>query len=397
MTAGLKIFSKKHAHDGSASASIKNKGSSHEKDGSLAVPTKQQREIVPQDSAPIELHKLKLPDYINASFAGETIVRLVSLADARDELVKAASEGFFADVITGSVDVSMAIVEAMLHFSESFDQEALSNEDVMRARVKAFILSVLDAVYGPNCVRIAVYNPDVDWSISLWQMFPVPDSPTSRSFLAMVPSQSDAIIQWLDLKSRLIKQCRNPKREAQRAHKIAALEEELQELALRHAAMIERFIKIQQGEKDPEAAQAKREGEARRLAARKIKLKQILTERHRVVDQATRTRRDAFLWGGQPHIIATMAALNNSTTVSKAGSVGERVRRISRFGFRSEPDDNDVDMSSESSTPADSDDGNKAGPQPEPRTTSVGCLGLFRCCAPKVSKKPNIKRRSSRG
>lgn len=395
MAPGLKIFSKKRVHDGSPSSSLRNKGSSLDKDSSLGVSRHKQEDMVPPVVSPLELPKLRLPDYIATSFGGETIVRLVSLADARDDLVEAASAGFFPDVITGSVDLSMAIVEAMLHFSESIDQDTLSSEENMRGRVKAFILSVLDAVYGPNCVRVAVYNPDVDWSISLWQMFPVPDSPSSRSFLALMPSQSDAIIQWLDLKSRLIKQCRNPKREAQRSHRIAALEEELQELALRHAAMIERFIKIQQGEKDPEAAQAKREGEAKRLVARKAKLKQILNDRHSGVDQAIRTKRDAFLWGGQPHIMASMAALNNSTTISKAGSMGERVRRISRFGFRSEPDDNDLEISSESSERPESEQGDQTPPEPEPANNHFGCFSVFKCCRANADKKGRGKRRPS--
>ena len=367
---------------GSSKAKVSSKGRT-DSDQVISIPTSLQPTA--ETTAPMDLHKLSIPEYINAAFGGETLVCLVSLADARDDLVKLAAAGFFPDVITGCVDVSMAIVEALLKFADSIDAEALANEDIMRGRVRSFMLSVLDAVYGPNCVRITVYNPEVDWNVSLWQMFPVPDSPSTRSFLSQVPSQSDTVIQWLDLKSRLIKQCRNPKREAQRANKIAALEDELQELALRHAALIERFIKIQQGEKDPEAAQAKRDAEAKRLAARKLKLKKVLTDKHRVVDPATRSRRDAFLWGGQPHLLASMAALNNST-VSRAASMGERVRRMSRFGFRSEADEDDLDGSSESSSAANGEDAELAPPE-TPTKQQGGCFALFRCCAPRVDKK----------
>ena len=325
-----------------------------------------------------------LPEYINGAFGGDAIGTLVALADQRDDLVKSATAGSFPDVITGCVDICMALVEALLAFADSIDANTAANEDLMRAKTKTFILAVLDAVYGPNCVRITVYNPEVDWNASVWQLFPVVESPSSRHFLNRAPSQSDAIIQWLDLKSRLLKQCRNPKREAQRMNKIAALEDELQGLALRHAAMIERFIKIQQGEKDPEAAQALRDAAAKRLAERKARFERVIATKHCVVDPATRKKRDALLWGGQPHIQVTAGALNNST-LSKA-SVGERVRRLSRFGFRSEADEDELDESSEASSAEDEEAGNQ-----QPAKANVGCLSVFRCCAPKPEKKNRRK------
>jgi hypothetical protein len=162
-----------------------------------------------------------------------------------------------------------------------------------------------------------------------------------------------------------VKQCRNPKLESQRLNKIAALEDELASLAVRHAAMIERFIKIQQGEKDPDGAQAKRDAAAKRLAERKTKYARVIAEKHRIVDSAVREKRDAFLWGGVPHMSA--ASLNNST-MSKAASVGERVRRISRFGFRS--DDDDLSSSSAASAEPVID---------SPKKVKRGCLP-FRCC-----------------
>ena len=393
MAPGLKFLSKKKGNEERTASSSKRLSSYKGKNESDNPPSNpmnvEQSSIEP---AAVELQKLTIPEYINVSFGGNTLVCLVGLADARDEVVKIATAGFFPDVITGCVDVTMAVVESLLKFADSIDSEARESEEVMRHRVRTFMLSVLDAVYGPNCVRITVYNPDIDWNVSIWQMFPVPESPSSRTFLVQVPSQSDTVIQWMDLKSRLMKQCRNPKREAQRIHKIAALEDELQELALRHAALIERFIKIQQGEKDPEAAQAKREAEAKRLAERKVKLKQILTNKHRVIDPAVRGRRDAFLWGGQPHIIATMAALNNST-MSKAASVGDRVRRMSRFGFRSEPDQDDLDMTSETSSAPEESDMDHAQP-PSPEVSKRGCLGFLACCGPRlVEKKKKQKRR----
>ena len=58
-----------------------------------------------------------LTEYINGAFGGDTIGRLVSLADTRDELVKAAPAGLFTDPVTGSVDVSMAVVIAMPGFN----------------------------------------------------------------------------------------------------------------------------------------------------------------------------------------------------------------------------------------------------------------------------------------
>ena len=318
-----------------------------------------------------------LAEYVNGAFGGDTIGRLVALADTRDEMVKGAPAGLFTDPVTGSVDVSMAVVIAMLEFSDSIDSDAMSRENIMRERCKAFIQAILDAVYGPNSVRITAYNPEVDWNISVWQLFPVDESPSSRNFLARVPSQSESLIQWLDVKSRLTKHCRNPKRDAQRINKIAALEDELQGLAIRHAAMIERFIKIQQGEKDPEGAQARREAAARRLAERKEKFKRVLIEKHKLFDPSTRAKRDAFLWGGQPHIITTAAAFNSST-LSKAASLGERVRRLSRFGFRSEADDQELDESSEASSANDvhHDDTQNTGKSEKGRT---GCLAIFGC------------------
>lgn len=322
-----------------------------------------------------------LPEYINGAFGGDAISKLVSLADERDEMVKVAPAGLFTDAITGSVDVAMAVVIAMLEFSDTIDAEALGSEEIMRSRTKTFILAVLDAVFGPNSVRIAVYNPEVDWNVSVWQLFPVDESPSSRSFLVRVPSQSDSLIQWLDLKSRLTKHCRNPKRDAQRVNKIAALEDELQSLAIRHAAMIERFIKIQQGEKDPEGAQAKREAAAKRLAERQAKFRKVLNENHKITDSAVRTKRDAVLWGGQPHITSQAASLNSST-MSKAASMGERVRRLSRFGFRSENDENDIEDSSVASSAGDHGDLDHHLPQIQkggPRKGG-GCFPFFKCC-----------------
>jgi len=319
-----------------------------------------------------------LAEYINGAFGGEAIGKLVSLADERDEMVKAAPAGLFTDTITGSVDISMAIVIAMLEFADAIDNEALSSEDIMRTRARTFILAAMDAVYGPNSVRSSVYNPEVDWNISVWQLFPVEESPSSRNFLSRVPSQSDSLIQWLDLKSRLTKHCRNPKRDAQRINKISALEDELQGLAIRHAAMIDRFIKIQQGEKDPEGAQAKREAAAKRLAERRARFRKVVTEKHRILDPATRSKRDAFLWGGQPHI-ATAAVNLNSSTLSKAGSVGDRVRRLSRFGFRSEHDDIDIEDSSEESSAAGQGD-LEDNPRSDRKAPKRGCFPFFKCC-----------------
>jgi hypothetical protein len=330
-----------------------------------------------------------LSEYINGAFGGDAIGKLVSLADSRDEMVKEAPAGLFTDTITGSVDVSMAVVIAMLEFADSLDSEATSVEAVMRERCKAFILTVMDAVYGPNSVRITVYNPEVDWNISVWQLFPIEDTPSSRSFALRVPSQSESLIQWLDVKSRLTKHCRNPKRDAQRMNKIASLEDELRGLAIRHAAMIERFIKIQQGEKDPEGAQARREAEARRFQERREKYKKVLIEKHKIDDPMVRTKRDAFLWGGQPHIIATAAAFNNST-VSKA-TIGERVRRLSRFGFRSEADDQEIEESSDSSSGADQADHNDLEHQPGTHPQKVGCFAMFKCCGAARAKHKNSK------
>lgn len=329
----------------------------------------------------MEISSHPLPEYINGAFGGDTIGKLVSLADERDEMVKNAPAGLFTDTITGSVDVAMAVVIALLEFSDTIDAEALVSEELMRVRTKAFILSVLDAVFGPNCVRVAVYNPEVDWNISVWQLFPIDESPSSRSFLNRVPSQSDSLIQWLDVKSRLTKHCRNPKRDAQRINKIAALEDELQGLAVRHAAMIDRFIKIQQGEKDPEGAQAKREAAASRLAARNVKFRKVLAENHKVVDPAVRAKRDAFLWGGQPHITYQAASLNSST-LSKAASMGERVRRLSRFGFRSEHDENEIEDSSEGSSGG-GDQGvldSHANVGKGRTARRFGCFPFARCC-----------------
>ena len=327
----------------------------------------------PEEKPVVEtLTKLSLSDYIYASLGGDTVGTLIGLSDVRDELIASSSAGFFPDVITGCMDVSMAVMEAQFKLADSLE-ESQGKEELIRENVRLFILSILDAVYGPNCVRIAVYNPDVDWNISLWQMFPVSDSPSSRNFLSLVPSQSDTIIQWLDLKSQLIKQCRNPKQEAQRKQKIIALEEELQDLALRHATLIERFIKIQQGEKDPEAAQARRDAMKQRLGVRKQKLTQLVLENHtQCVDPIMRTRRDAILWGGPPHV-SVSASLNNSTVSAKAGS-SLLLRRLSRFGFREEEDFSDQD----SSPPDDLMDTNEKAAAP------VGCLALFkrrpRCC-----------------
>ncbi len=326
----------------------------------------------------MQISQHPLSEYINGAFGGDAISKLVALADERDSLISEAPSGLFTDAITGGVDVSMAVVIAMLEFSDTIDTEALSSEDIMRNRSKVFISSVLDSVYGVNSVRVSCYNPEVDWSISVWQLFPVDDSPSSRSFTSKVPSQSDSLIQWLDLKSRLARHCRNPKRDAQRINRIAALEDELQSLAVRHAAMIDRFIKIQQGEKDPEGAQAKRDAAAKRCAERGLRLKLVISEKHKTSDPQLRSKRDAFLWGGHPHIVTTALSLNNST-MSKAATMGERVRRLSRFGFRSEPGDYDVEESSDASSEGDV-GGLHTGVSTADKLPRRGCFPLFKCC-----------------
>lgn len=373
MVTSLRSSNKKSSVDDSVAIISKRKMSGSDASLDIAQVQAKTSDATPVEEAPA-VPKLTVADYIYTALGGDTVGNLISLSDIRDELVKESSAGFFPDVITGCIDVSMAVMEAMFKLADSIDAFSLTNEDVMREKVRVFILSILDAVYGPNSVRIIIYNPDVDWNISLWQMFPVPDSPSARSFLSQVPSQSDTLIQWLDLKSQLVKQCRNPKREAQRVHKISALEEELQELALRHAGLIDRFIKIQQGEKDPEAAQAKREAMAKRLEARKYRLGKIVHDKHQIPpDPITRTKRDAILWGGPPHV-GTNASLNNSTLSAKAGS--SLVRRLSRFGFREDDFSEDA-----ASTPEDYNIHHEPAAK-----ANVGCLGIFgKCCI--VAKK----------
>jgi hypothetical protein len=195
-----------------------------------------------------------LTDFINTAFTGDTLQSLVVLADGRDQLKTNSVAGLFPDVITGCVDLCMSIAENLLLFADSINDQVLADESQMREKVRILAISVLDSVYGPNCVRISVYNYEADWDITQWQLLPQPtDTPKGK-----LKSESEAYIQWMDLKSRLIRECRNPKREAQRLNRIEALENELQELALRHAALIDRFVKIQQGETDPEGAEAKR-------------------------------------------------------------------------------------------------------------------------------------------
>jgi hypothetical protein len=376
MAPGLKFLSKRRSSDDSSRGSENGSIPDNVKYvGPDAIHHAQTKETsVEEYRAPLP-KTLGLEDFIQIAFGNDAISNLVALANARDDLVKDAADGFYPDVITGSVDICMAIVLASLTFSESIDAMAKDDEIVMRERVKSYILSILDAVYGPNCVKIAVYNPEIDWSVSLWQMFPVSESPSSRNFLTQVPSQSDAAIQWMDVKSRLIKECRNPKRDAQRTHKITALEEELKELSLRHASLIERFIKIQQGEKDPEGAQLKRDAEAKRLVERKIRLCKLVDDKHRIIDPSIRSKRDAILWGGQPHM-ASAAALNASyMTKNSTHTIG---RRLSRFGFRNSHDDDD--LSSGSSSEPDPD---LAGPVPTDspkRRKKKGFLSIFRCC-----------------
>lgn len=395
MAPGLRFLSKRRTSSDHSIGMDANKGRDGAKDADQdAFHQAQTKETSVEEPLPQLPRKATVEDFIQTAFGDTTISNLVALANARDDLIKDASAGFFPDVITGCVDICMAIVLASLTFSESLDPEAKASEDALRTRVRTYIMSVLDAVYGPNCVKITVYNPDVDWNISLWQMFPVADdSPAAKTFLSSVPSQSDAAIQWMDLKSRLIKECRNPKRDSQRTHKISALEEELKELSLRHAALIERFIKIQQGEKDPEGAQAKREAEAKRLVERKERLGRILIEKHRVNDPVVRTKRDAILWGGQPH--TTGASLNNSMmTKRSANSIG---RRLSRFGFRSTSDAEDNGSLDESSSSASNEtprDNLASGPSDEEDRAVVnasrgGCFAIFRCCAnpPKPQKR----------
>jgi hypothetical protein len=383
MAPGLRFLSKRRGSSDKSSDSRSKVDADKIKDVDHdAFHQAQTKETSVEESLPQSARKQSIEDFIQVAFGDEAIGNLVALANARDDLVKDATAGFFPDVITGCVDICMAIVLASLTFSESLDADARASEEVMRSRVRAYIMSVLDAVYGPNCVKITVYNPEVDWNVSLWQMFPITDdSPAARTFLSSVPSQSDAAIQWMDLKSRLVKECRNPKRDSQRTHKIAALEEELKELSLRHAALIERFIKIQQGEKDPEGAQAKREAEAKRLVERKYRLGKIINEKHRIVDPVVRTKRDAILWGGQPHNNA--ASLNTSLMTKRStNSIG---RRLSRFGFKStsDVDEDSLDGDSSSSAPSNESPENHLPSGPEDVAAdraSKGCFAIFRCC-----------------
>jgi len=397
MAPGLRFLSKRRSSDGSARASDTSSIPDNRKFVEPeTIHQAQTKETSVQDYQQVNAKKHELDDFIQIAFGNDAIANLVALANARDELIKEASDGFYPDVITGSVDLCMAVVLASLTFSESLDRTAKEDEAVMRAKVKSYILSILDAVYGPNCVKIAVYNPEIDWSVSLWQMFPIAaESPSSRNFLTQVPSQSDTAIQWMDVKSRLVKECRNPKRDAQRNHKITSLEEELKELSLRHASLIERFIKIQQGEKDPEGAQLKRDAEAKRLADRKIRLKKLVESKHKILDPNIRTKRDAILWGGPPHMASNAAVLNSSyMTKNSTHTIG---RRLSRFGFRSSHDIEDDDLSSDDpSSPPDPD---LAGPvisDPDiKRKGRGGFFGIFRCCTggAAAAQSPRRKRR----
>lgn len=377
MAPGLRFLSKRRGSSDKIDSSSVRKDSDRIKESDQdAFHQAQTKETSVEEPIPLSQRKPSVEDFIQLAFGDDLIANLVALANARDDLIKEATAGFFPDVITGCVDICMAIVLASLTFSESLDAHSKGSEELMRTRVRAYIMGVLDAVYGPNCVKMTVYNPEVDWNVSLWQMFPISDdSPGARPFSSSVPSQSDTAIQWMDLKSRLVKECRNPKRDSQRTHKITALEEELKELSLRHASLIERFIKIQQGEKDPEGAQAKREAEAKRLVERKSRLSKILKDKHKIVDPVVRTQRDAFLWGGQPHTNA--AALNSSLMTKRSThSLG---RRLSRFGFRSTSDVGD-DSDSSSSSESAGDEENNQGPPPGVAHPK-GCFAIFRCCA----------------
>lgn len=379
MAPGIRFLSKRRNSTDKVDSSVTRKDSDRMKESDQdAFHQAQTKETSVEEPLAVSQRKPSVEDFIQQAFGDELIANLVALANARDDLIKEATAGFFPDVITGCVDICMAIVLASLNFSESIDPESRANEEAMRARVRSYIMGVLDAVYGPNCVKMTVYNPEVDWSVSLWQMFPIADdSPGARTFASSVPSQSDAAIQWMDLKSRLVKECRNPKRDSQRTHKITALEEELKELSLRHASLIERFIKIQQGEKDPEGAQAKREAEAKRLVERKVRLAKILKDKHKIVDPVVRTQRDAFLWGGQPHTSA--ASLNNSLMTKRSThSLG---RRLSRFGFRSTSDVGDDSSDDSSSNESGNNENNlETGPPVKDSHAPKGCFAIFRCC-----------------
>ena len=393
MTPGLRFLSKRRgSSDKTADHKSRNDVDKHKDVDQDAFHQAQTKETSVEEPLPQSMRKPSVEDFIQTAFGDEAIANLVALANARDDLVKDATAGFFPDVITGCVDICMAIVLASLTFSESIDPQAKVSEEAMRSRVRAYIMSVLDAVYGPNCVKITVYNPEVDWNVSLWQMFPTTDdSPQARTFLSSVPSQSDVAIQWMDLKSRLIKECRNPKRDSQRTHKITALEEELKELSLRHAALIERFIKIQQGEKDPEGAQAKREAEAKRLVERKDRLRKIIHEKHNIVDPVARTKRDAILWGGQPHNNA--AALNNSLMTKRStNSIG---RRLSRFGFKSTSDIDEDSFGDSSSSESSNDDSHNLaqGPLDVADHAPKGCFAIFRCCGSPPQKNQKTPKR----
>ncbi len=333
-------------------------------------------------------------EFITSAFNGDMLMNLVNLADARDGLVREAPAGFFPDVVSGSVDMSMAIAETMLKFTDSLDKDARSSQDIFTLRVHEFIISVMDAVYGPNCVRITLYNPDVDWTISLWHMLHVEDnSPSDRVFSSQIPSQAEASSQWIDLKNRLISYCRNPKREIQQAEHIASLEHELEKLNEEYSSILE---KMNQPKDSDDVKPSKRMSSDSKSPGDSVaRCREIVLHKHRVFDPESRSKRDAILWGGQPHLVAA--------SNSAIGVVGKTKRRLSRFGFKSEEEYMSSDSSSEGAAiPTSPQDVNKPSEPndnaaedgmntPPAAAKNVGCLSVFRCC----SAKPNPKSKAT--
>lgn len=329
-------------------------------------------------------------EFITSAFNGDMLMNLVNLADIRDRLVKEAPTGFFPDVVSGSVDMSMAIAETMLKFTDSLDKDALSSQEVFSMRVHEFILAVMDAVYGPNCVRITLYNPEVDWTISLWQMLHVEDnSPSDRVFSSQIPSQAEAFSQWIDLKSRLMGHCRNPKKELQQAELITSLEDELTQLTDEYTALLDKMMSnsnTNEGKKSPSKKQS--DGSKSNSLERIAACRELVLTKHRLVDPEVRSKRDAILWGGQPHLAA-----------SSATNPGKSKRRLSRFGFKSEEEYLSSESSSEGGIPNSPHDVNRPasveppvdgdGMRTPPAADNVGCMALFRCCARKPPNKVN--------
>jgi hypothetical protein len=305
--------------------------------------------------------------FVNTAFSGETLMGLVNLADARDTMVADSPAGFFPDVVSGSVDMSMAMAETMLKFSDSLDSDSVQSEEIFCQRIHEFIISVLDAVYGPNCVRISVYNPDIDWSISLWHMLHSGESDHSPSDRG-IPSQGESLVQWVDLKTRLIGHCRNPKKDAQRIDHIHTLEQQLAELTAEHAALLEKLSESENGN-PPTIPDPLLNGSI----DRKSLCRKVVLEKHRISDPTIRSKRDAILWGGPPHMAASSAA-------------GNTKRRLSRFGFKSEEDYISSESSSEGipTSPQEEDAPGRTivenGSDTPLATKPVGCLAMFRCC-----------------